>query len=126
MYARRNDRNLKEKRRQLRKEMSRAEKILWSQLRGRQLDGLRFQRQYSIGVYILDFYCPALSLAIEADGFSHAPPDARLYDNRRTADLEAQGITVVRFWNEEIFERCDRVIERIREVAEVLRGESSG
>jgi very-short-patch-repair endonuclease len=123
MYAEKNDKRLKAKRRQLRKTMTYAERILWELLRGRRLDGLRFQRQYSIGEYIIDFYCPALCLAIELDGPTHIEPAGRDHDTRRTSFLEAQGVVVLRFWNEEIFERCDNVTARISEVASAIRAE---
>ena len=72
-------------RRELRREATEAESALWALLRGRQLVGFKFRRQYSCGSYILDFFCPARRLAIELDGGQHFDPKAEVYDQRRTA-----------------------------------------
>ena len=111
-----NRRRLKKKRQELRHRMTPAEKILWQQLRNRRFDDLRILRQFSIGYYILDFYCPALRLAIEVDGRWHGRPEVVEYDNRRTRWLEREGVVVIRFWNEEVIERCDDVLAGIRKV----------
>ena len=104
---------LKERRRRLRREQTYTERILWSQLRGRRLQGFKFFRQYSVGPFILDFYCPQQSLAIELDGPEHASPARRERDTRRTAYLNDIGITVIRFWNDELLENPNRVIDAI-------------
>ena len=70
-------------RRNLRNNQTDAEKLLWYYIRGRQLPGLRFLRQYSVGSYIIDFYCPKLRLAIELDGGQHAEDDHQKYDKKR-------------------------------------------
>ena len=80
--------------RALRRTMTRPETHLWGLLRQEAL-GLRFRRQHPLGVYVLDFYCPAAKLCIEIDGHSHA--DRQQYDSHRTNWLEAQGIRVLRF-----------------------------
>jgi very-short-patch-repair endonuclease len=108
-----NRRQEKEKRRALRREMTPAEACLWSCIRNRQAKGLRFQRQYSAGVFILDFYCPSCLLAIELDGSSHDGPEAQEYDAERTKYLASVGIRVLRFTNAEVFHDIDKVIVAI-------------
>jgi len=110
-----NDPLLKERRRTLRKNQTDAEKALWKHIRGRQVHGLRFLRQYSIGMYILDFYCPHVQLAIELDGGQHNQEDQRDYDAERSVYLHAQGTTVMRFWNHEVHQHMDAVLMRISE-----------
>ena len=109
----------KEFRRDLRKGMTSAEVVLWKMLSGRRLDGLKFRRQFGVGPYVLDFYCPELRLAIELDGAAHDTPEAIHYDRKRTAWLtEEFGIRVLRFRNEQVFETPDSVIEEIRKVVD--------
>jgi very-short-patch-repair endonuclease len=95
--------------RRLRKSMTRAEWKLWSVLRRDQLEGLHFRRQHPIGPYVLDFYCSPLRLAIELDGGQHAYDNTRARDHRRTRWLQAKGITVVRFWNNDVIENLEGV-----------------
>lgn len=105
----------KEKRRVLRKNMPPAETILWSKLRGKSLNGLKFKRQYSIGPYIVDFYSPQLKLAIELDGESHFVEGALQRDQVRQAFIESADVTVLRFTNCDIYDRLEGVIEKILE-----------
>lgn len=88
-----------EKRRALRQRSPEMERVLWQMLRGRRLNNLKFRRQYSVGPYVLDFYCPILKLALEIDGFSHDGPDAQEYDAERQRYIEAHGIRFLRFPN---------------------------
>jgi very-short-patch-repair endonuclease len=111
----RNDPNLKHRRRKLRLNQTDAEKTLWKQLRNRQLAGTKFFRQFSIGPYILDFYCPQLRLAIELDGGQHTGENEREYDAARTASIQAQGIGVMRFWNHEVLNQTKSVLQKILE-----------
>ena len=83
-----------------------------------QILNLRFLRQYSVGNYILDFYCPAIRLAIELDGGQHA--DNKEADKSRTSFLNLQDITVLRFWNNDVFKNTDGVLQMIFETAQVL------
>jgi very-short-patch-repair endonuclease len=76
--------------------------------------GAKFRRQYSVDVYVLDFYASRLKLAIEVDGDSHYTADAIAYDRKRTAYLNRFGIDVLRFTNLEITENLDGVLESIR------------
>lgn len=105
----------KEKRRSLRKNMPPAEIILWSKLRGKSLRGCKFRRQYSIGPYAVDFYCPELKLAIEIDGESHFVDGALQRDQIRQSFIESAGISSLRFTNRDIYDRLEGVIEKILE-----------
>jgi len=110
----RNRPQLEENRKHLRKNLTPAEARLWSSLKGRQLDGKRFRRQFSIGSYILDFYCPETLLAIELDGEVHNDVVQQQYDQERTAYLNEEGIKVIRFENRLVFEQIEFVLESIR------------
>ncbi len=109
-----NKKNLKEYRRELRKKMTPAEIALWQMLRNRQLDGVRFFRQYSIDNYILDFYSPKFFLAIELDGDYHFDSYQIEQDKKRTQYLLEKGIRVLRFENFEVFEYPQRTLDEIR------------
>jgi very-short-patch-repair endonuclease len=102
-----------DRRKELRKNQTETEKKLWSRIRRSQIDGFKFVRQYSIGPYILDFYCPLTRLAIELDGSQHSEIEAVLYDKDREKYLESVDIKVLRFWNNEILENTEKVLERI-------------
>lgn len=108
-----NNQSLKNHRRELRKNQTEAEKKLWELLRGRRLEGFKFYRQFSIGPYILDFYCPKIRLGIELDGSLHSEDKAKLYDKDREKYLQTSNIKVIRFWNNEIENDTDKVLERI-------------
>ena len=88
--------------RQLRSEMTTAEARLWSRLRARQCQGLKFRRQHGIGPYIVDFYCPEKSLVIEVDGDIHARQHQIVRDGRRETYLKSLGLQVIRYMNEDI------------------------
>ena len=98
--------------RKLRKEMTPAEKILWSKLRKKQLNGFSFRRQHSIGRYIADFYCHDLRLIVELDGDIHY--ETKEYDTDRDEFLKASGYTDLRFQNDEILNSLDNVLDRIK------------
>ena len=110
---------LKERRRELRKNMTPEEKILWKHLRKKFL-GARFQRQHSIGPYITDFYCAKKRLVIEIDGSQHSKPESKLYDSDRTGYIEAQNIHVLRFSNQEVSKNIQIVITKIEKILAVL------
>jgi len=99
--------------RNLRKNQTLAEQILWSKLRSRGLSGFKFRRQHPIGNYILDFYCSEANLAIDIDGGQHAERENRERDNKRTAYLNQKGIRVTRFWNNDVLEHLDEVLIEI-------------
>ena len=88
--------------RDLRKNQTSAEGLLWSLLRDRQLNGLKFRRQHPMGGYILDFYCHEAQLAVELDGSGHLEAEQARHDEQRTKDLEALGVRVLRMWNHEV------------------------
>ena len=110
-----NDPVWKERRRELRRTQTEAERAFWSQVRNQQFHSLKFFRQYSVGSYILDFYCPALTLAIELDGGQHNLPENRDYDAVRSEFLKSQGITVLRFWNHEVLLEMQSVLNKMEE-----------
>ena len=109
-----NLRPLRAQRRALRRDATPAERRLWAALRRRQLDGWRWRRQYSVGCYVLDFFCPAARLAIELDGSVHDDPARAAYDYERTRWLwRVEGIRVIRFENAAVCSALDVVIEAI-------------
>jgi len=108
--------NLKEPARTLRKEMTDAERKLWSFLRGKQILGIQFYRQKPIGQYIVDFYAPAAKLVVEADGSQHHEPEHVTADEVRDAFLAEQGLLVLRFDNDAILKHTDAVVEKIYQV----------
>ena len=86
-----------EKSRILRKDQTDAEGKLWLILRNRQLEGVKFRRQFPIGRFILDFYSPEYKLGIEADGGGHYQDAERVRDERRTSELSQLGVQILRF-----------------------------
>ena len=101
-------------RRKLRKNMTVAEVALWLMIKNKQLDGERFLRQYSIGHFVVDFYCPKYKLAVELDGEVHFTEEAEAYDAKRTAYLDSVGVRVLRFENFEVFQYPMRTLDEIR------------
>jgi len=99
--------------RQLRQEQTDAETLMWYLLRGRRLGGFKFRRQHPLDPYVLDFYCAELKLAIELDGGQHNKEENRAKDATRTAHIEQQGITVIRFWNHDVLRDTPNVLEAI-------------
>ena len=112
--------NLKEQtilRKELRNEGTAAEATLWLSLKGRQVEGMRWRRQFGVGPYILDFYCPQLHLCIELDGAPHYTIQGGENDLQREEWLlQEHGIRTIRFENKDIFINHEGVIESIREV----------
>ena len=103
------------KRRRLRRNASEVETILWSCLRKKALGNFKFRRQYGIGRYVVDFYCPSIKLVIEVDGDSHFSSEAQEYDRLREVYILSLGIKIIRFTNLEIQKNIDGVISRIAE-----------
>ncbi|HMK05589.1 MAG TPA: tryptophan synthase subunit alpha [Ferruginibacter sp.] len=101
--------------RYLRKVHTKAEKKLWEVLRNNQLCNLKFRRQHAFDNYILDFYCHKMKLAIEVDGGVHSDPEVAAYDEARTKNLNENGITVLRFSNNEIENRIKIVVKKIED-----------
>jgi very-short-patch-repair endonuclease len=108
--------SLKEVRRRLRSNGTSAEAVLWTYLKNKQLSGRRFRRQYSVGNYILDFYCPSERLAIELDGAQHATVSGRHADGDRDAYLLDFGIRVLRFENNIVFNHIEQVLFEIEKM----------
>ena len=100
----------------LRHNMTKEEVKLWNQLKNRQFMNLKFRRQVPIGNYIVDFICINKKLIIELDGGQHNELQNIEYDKSRTEYLEQHGYKVLRFWNNEIWNNFDGVIEKIKEV----------
>ena len=86
-----------------------------ARLRNRQLVGMKFRRQHPIGPYIVDFYCHEARLAIELDGSGHQDEDQADYDRIRSTELESKGVKVMRFWNQDVTDNLDGVLEAITE-----------
>ena|SRR3989344_5195542 len=103
---------VKEKRRKLRQSQTPTEELLWTELRNNRLV-YKFKRQHSIGLYILDFYCPCQNLAIELDGVVHQSLRNQIHDRDRSAYLYSWGIKVIRFKNEEVSHNLPSVLARI-------------
>ncbi|MFA4873219.1 MAG: endonuclease domain-containing protein [Patescibacteria group bacterium] len=108
-----NDRELKSLRRTLRKNFTDQERLLWSKLRNRQLDGHKFYRQYGVGRYVVDFYCPEKRIVIELDGGHHTEKTNLQLDAERDKALNTLNIRVLRFWNHEVKTNLYGVLETI-------------
>jgi very-short-patch-repair endonuclease len=109
------NRNLKDYSRELRKNMTEAELILWSKLRMRQLNSFRFCRQVIIGDSIVDFYCPSARLVVEVDGGQHYSDEMLAEDRKRDELMQTRGLTVLRFSNADVRENIEGVIHNILE-----------
>jgi len=107
-----------ERAQKLRSDATDAERRLWQHLSRRQLGGFKFSRQIPVGPYICDFLCRQRGLVIELDGGQHAEQSAR--DARRTAFLERQGLTVLRFWNTDVLQNAEGVLQVILSTLEQL------
>ncbi len=106
---------LKELARHLGKNMTDAERLMWSRLRRKQINGKPFYRQKIVGDYIVDFYCSTAELAVEIDGGQHYTVKGSVKDTRRDRYLRTQGLTVLRFSDREVFENLNGILERIVE-----------
>ncbi len=102
---------LKDFARELRANPAPAESIMWKELRNRRFAQFKFRRQCVVGEFITDFYCAQLKLVVELDGESHLATVER--DRERQRWLEAEGIKVLRFWNTEVFDEKEAVLEKI-------------
>jgi len=100
--------------RALRKSQTEAERALWRELRRKQLDGAKFRRQEPIGALVADFVCFERGLIVELDGGHHNEEAQFSRDSARTAWLESQGFTVLRFWNNDVLGNIEGVMETIK------------
>ncbi|MBT7491669.1 MAG: endonuclease domain-containing protein [Bacteroidetes bacterium] len=98
---------------ELRKHMTKAELILWEELRNKKLLGLKFRRQHPISRFIADFYCHKHKLVIELDGEIHLKNDVAINDKKREDEIKSLGITVLRFKNNEIINHLESVLQQI-------------
>jgi very-short-patch-repair endonuclease len=93
--------------------MTGPELVFWTAVRDRKLKGYKFRRQYSTGRYVIDFYCPKMRLGIEIDGDSHFYNDQQQYDAVRKEYIDALGITVLRYTNDDIMKNLNGVLEDV-------------
>ena len=105
--------------RKLRRSTTDVERKLWHRIRDKQIEGFRFRRQRPVGRFIVDFICLDARLIVELDGGQHAENVA--HDKKRSAFLESLGYRVLRFWNNEVIENMDGVLERLREALLLTR-----
>lgn len=105
--------HLKKFSRRLRNEMTDAEKLLWSKIRGKQLKGFQVYRQKPIGRFVVDFYCPKAKLVIELDGGQHYSEANYAKDESRDRYMDGIGLKVLRFSDKEVFENLPEVLEEI-------------
>ena len=114
----------KEMRQTLRTHGTSAEAMMWKILKGRQMDGAKFRRQFSIGPYILDFYCPECRICIELDGDGHYSADGYEHDQKRSKYLyDVHGITTFRYENKDVFKYPEAISKQICELIKTKREE---
>lgn len=106
---------LKKYSQELRKNMTDAERLLWSKIRKKQLRGCQFYRQRIIGYYIVDFYCPKAKLIVELDGGQHYSEEENRKDRIRDDYMKKLGMKILRLSDREVFENLNGVVERIYE-----------
>jgi len=107
------NKSLKQLSRNLRKNMTDAEKLVWSKIRGKQLSGLQFYRQKIIGNYIVYFYCPKARLVIGIDGGQHYSAEGKEKDRLRDEFMVRAGVRVLRFSDREVLENLGSVLEKL-------------
>jgi very-short-patch-repair endonuclease len=109
---------------ELRRNPTKTEDILWSFLKNNSILGLRFRRQHPIKSFIADFYCHKIKLVIEVDGEIHNKYEIREKDDNRNAEMERLGLTLLRFSNFEVENKIDTVLQRIYAECEKLLNEN--
>lgn len=107
--------NIQDKAKELRLKQTKAEKVLWNELRNKKLNGCKFRRQHPVMQFIADFYCHEKKLIIEIDGDIHSKPENKEYDSYRTYELEQFDIKVLRFTNEQVLNYLEFVLNKIKE-----------
>ncbi len=120
-----NHKTLKERRRELRKNQTPAEKLLWKHICKDKIFGLRFLRQYGVGPYILDFYCAKIRLGIELDGEVHKEKERKIYNKDREEYLKTLDIHIIRFWNNEVLKDIKGVLNKLHNKIKSLIKNSS-
>jgi very-short-patch-repair endonuclease len=106
---------LRDRRKELRSNLTPAEAFLWKHLKSSQLEGRKFRRQHSFGKFVLDFYCSSEKLGVELDGMYHFTEEQLKYDAERTEYMNSLGIRLIRFENAEVFEKTEEVLNKIKE-----------
>jgi very-short-patch-repair endonuclease len=101
---------------ELRRNMTKAEKLLWRELKSKKILGLTFRRQHPVNMFIADFYCHKARLVIEIDGSIHEVDGNKDKDQGREDEFEKFGITTIRFTNNEIYQKLDVVIKEIESI----------
>ena len=105
----------------LRRNETKAEKLLWEKLRNNQLEGLKFRRQHPVNIYIADFYCHKFKLMIELDGDYHNQEEQKQKDEVRTEVLRLNDLKIIRFKNEEVEQDINQVLTMIKNKIEQLK-----
>ena len=105
----------------LRRNETKAEKLLWEKLRNNQLEGLKFRRQHPVNIYIADFYCHKFKLIIELDGDYHDQEEQKQKDQVRTEVLRLNDLKIIRFKNEEVEQDINQVLTTIKNKIEQLK-----
>ena len=105
----------------LRRNETKAEKLLWEKLRNNQLEGLKFRRQHPVNIYIADFYCHKFKLIIELDGDYHNQEEQKQKDEVRTEVLGLNDLKIIRFKNEEVEQDINQVLITIKNKIEQLK-----
>src|SRR5699024_12244205 len=113
-----NPEHTKNFRRHLRNNMTETEIRLWSRLKGKQILGYKVRRQYGIGNYVVDFYCPRLKLAIEVDGESHYTRKGKEHDKKRDSFIRDERIEIIRIPAPEIYDNLDGIVRHLRNIFE--------
>ncbi len=107
--------NIQNNAKKLRLNQTKAEKVLWNELRNKKLNGCKFRRQHPVMQFIADFYCHEKKLIIEVDGGIHNIAENKEYDINRTYELNRFDIKVLRFTNEQVLHDLEFVLNKIRE-----------
>lgn len=111
----RNIDKLRDRRKELRSNLTPAEAFLWKYLKNSQLEGRKFRRQHSFGKFVIDFYCSTEKLGVELDGMYHFTEEQIKFDADRTEYMNSLGIRIIRFENAEVFEKTDEVLIKIKD-----------
>ncbi|MBN8585558.1 MAG: endonuclease domain-containing protein [Ignavibacteria bacterium] len=106
---------LRDRRKELRSNLTPAEAFLWKYLKNSQLEGRKFRRQHSFGKFVIDFYCSTQKLGVELDGMYHFTEEQIKYDAERSEYMNSLGIRIIRFENAEVFEKTDEVLIKIKD-----------
>ena len=106
---------LRDRRKELRSNLTPAEAFLWKYLKNSQLEGRKFRRQHSFGKFVIDFYCSTEKLGVELDGMYHFTEEQLKYDAERSEYMNSLGIRIIRFENAEVFEKTDEVLIKIKD-----------